>query len=49
MTPVHFVETLQALDFEDTFNPYADRCGVHDGPADLSGAHQTEAQERPKV
>ena len=30
MTPVHFVETLQALDFEDTFNPYADRCGVHD-------------------
>ncbi len=30
MTPVQFVETLQALDFEDTFNPYSDRCGVHD-------------------
>lgn len=30
MTPAHFVETLRALDFEDTFNPYSDRCAVHD-------------------
>lgn len=30
MTPIHFVETLRRLDFEDTFNPYSDRCVVHD-------------------
>ena len=30
MTPVEFVETVRALDFEDTFNPYSDRCAVHD-------------------
>lgn len=30
MRPVHFVETLGALDFENTFNPYSNRCAVHD-------------------
>ncbi len=30
MTPAGFVETLRELDFSDTFNPYSDRCVVHD-------------------
>jgi hypothetical protein len=30
MRPVHFVEALGALDFQDTFNPYSNRCAVHD-------------------
>lgn len=30
MTPFDFVETLRKLDFEDTFNPYSDRCSIHD-------------------
>lgn len=30
MTPAHFVETLRALDFDNAFNPYSDRCPVHD-------------------
>lgn len=30
MTPGHFVETLKTLDFTHTFNPYSDRCEVHD-------------------
>lgn len=30
MNPSHFVEALGALDFENTFNPYSDRCAVHD-------------------
>lgn len=30
MTPVQFVEVLRTLDFEDTFNPYSNRCPVHD-------------------
>ena len=30
MTPVHFVEMLCALKFENTFNPYSHRCAVHD-------------------
>lgn len=30
MGPVRFVEVLSALDFEDTFNPYSNRCAVHD-------------------
>lgn len=30
MTPVGFVEKLRRRIFEDTFNPYSDRCVVHD-------------------
>ena len=30
MTPAGFVETLRALEFKDTFNPYSDRCAIHD-------------------
>ena len=30
MTPQQFVENLATLTFEDTFNPYADRCMIHD-------------------
>jgi hypothetical protein len=30
MTPRQFVEQLCALSFEHTFNPYSDRCIVHD-------------------
>ncbi len=30
MKPIHFVEALGALDFENTFNPYSNRCAVHD-------------------
>lgn len=30
MTPSDFVSSLQALRFENVFNPYADRCNVHD-------------------
>jgi hypothetical protein len=30
MTPATFVRVLCALDFEHTFNPYAERCPVHD-------------------
>lgn len=30
MTPASFVETVRTLDFENTFNPYSDRCAVHD-------------------
>lgn len=30
MTPIQYVEELSALDFENTFNPYSDRCEVHD-------------------
>ena len=30
MKPIHFVETLGALDFENTFNPYSNRCAIHD-------------------
>ena len=30
MTPTGFVETLRALEFKDTFNPYSDRCAIHD-------------------
>ena len=30
MTPGSFVETIRLLSFRDTFNPYADRCAVHD-------------------
>ena len=29
-TPESFVEALRKLKFEDTFNPYSDRCTVHD-------------------
>lgn len=29
-TPIDFVEALKALRFEHTFNPYSDRCAVHD-------------------
>ena len=30
MKPMHLVEALGALDFENTFNPYSNRCAVHD-------------------
>jgi hypothetical protein len=30
MKPAQFVSSLKELRFEDVFNPYADRCGVHD-------------------
>ncbi len=30
MRPVHFVEALGALNFENTFNTYSYRCSVHD-------------------
>ena len=30
MTPVRFVKELTGLNFENTFNPYSDRCAVHD-------------------
>lgn len=32
MTPGDFVDTVRAMQFEDAFNPYADRCPVHDEP-----------------
>src|ERR1700746_1927992 len=30
MRPIHFVEALAGLEFENTFNPYSNRCAVHD-------------------
>ena len=30
MRPMEFVSTLKELKFENVFNPYADRCAVHD-------------------
>ena len=30
MTPIKFVKDLTSLEFQDTFNPYAHRCQVHD-------------------
>jgi hypothetical protein len=30
MLPSQFESALKALSFEDTFNPYADRCPIHD-------------------
>ncbi|HUO91380.1 MAG TPA: uracil-DNA glycosylase [Rhizomicrobium sp.] len=30
MTPASFVQQLCAVSLENVFNPYADRCGVHD-------------------
>ena len=30
MTTAHFVEDLKKLSFENTFNPYSNRCPVHD-------------------
>jgi hypothetical protein len=40
MQPFQFVSTMKALMFEDTFNPYADTCPVHDRPdAPQSRAH----------
>ena len=30
MNPFQFVETLRYLDFQNTFNPYSDRCAEHD-------------------
>ena len=32
MTPSKFVDTVSDLKFQDAFNPYADRCPVHDTP-----------------
>ncbi|WP_421839695.1 uracil-DNA glycosylase [Novosphingobium sp.] len=53
MTPLHFVSQLAALRFANAFNPYSDRCAVHDIPdaptqrattltAMLHAAEQTE-------
>ncbi len=30
MTPAQFVDDLRSISFENAFNPYADRCGLHD-------------------
>ncbi len=30
MKPAHFIEALGGIKFENTFNPYTDRCPVHD-------------------
>jgi hypothetical protein len=30
MTPTEFVNSIQELKFDNVFNPYADRCSVHD-------------------
>ena len=30
MRPAEFVSSLQGLKFENVFNPYSDRCAVHD-------------------
>ena len=30
MRPRHFIEALESLSFENTFNPYVQRCPVHD-------------------
>lgn len=30
MSPAHFIDALQQLEFDHVFNPYADRCPVHD-------------------
>ena len=30
MSPIDFITVLSGLDFEDTFNPYSDKCPVHD-------------------
>ena len=30
MLPTQFVSELKALSFEDTFNPYVNRCAVYD-------------------
>jgi hypothetical protein len=30
MNPQQFIEVLEALKFENTFNPYSNRCAVHD-------------------
>ncbi len=30
MRPIHFVEALSGLDFENTFNPYSNQCAVYD-------------------
>lgn len=33
MTPSGFVDAVSHMKFEDAFNPYADRCPVHDAPS----------------
>jgi hypothetical protein len=33
MKPKQFVRAICALEFANTFNPYADRCPVHDAPS----------------
>ncbi len=30
MSPAHFIDALQQLEFDHVFNPYTDRCPVHD-------------------
>lgn len=39
MKPEHFVGALGALDLENAFNPYTDRCPIHD----IDGAPQARA------
>lgn len=40
MNPGEFVSALCALQFKDTFNPYANRCPVHDAPGAPSARSQ---------
>ena len=40
MTPAQYVDELGKLNFEDTFNPYSNRCIVHD----LDNAPQCRSQ-----
>ena len=41
MNPSEFVGELRCLDFENTFNPYSDRCAVHDH--DSAPRHRRES------
>lgn len=40
MRPAQFVEGLNNLNFENTFNPYSDRCAIHD----LDDAQRSRSQ-----
>ncbi|MEO1379413.1 MAG: uracil-DNA glycosylase [Pseudomonadota bacterium] len=42
-TPSEFVEALSAIELPDTFNPYRDRCSMHDAP---DAAHRRRANLR---
>ena len=36
-----FVNAVAALQFENCFNPYVDRCEIHDHPERLTGARRS--------